>query len=74
MELTDSQVQRSDSNYCEWPDPDPIADPFFSWGDSDSTTFIANVNKAYEEKARTVNTVAAFNAIPSKAEVVAKAR
>ena len=53
-ELSDSQVQRNDSNYCdsnycEWPDPIPIAVPFFSWGDSDSSMFIANVNKAYAE-------------------------
>ena len=31
------------------PDPSPIADPSFSWGNFDSETMIAHMNEAYDE-------------------------
>ena len=41
----------SSSGNGEWklPDPSPVAEPTFTWGELDSVTFIAHVNKAYDE-------------------------
>ena len=36
-------------NQCKLPDPSPIADPSFSWGNTDSETIIAHMNEAYDE-------------------------
>ena len=34
---------------CKLPDPSPIADPSFSWGNFDSETIIAHMKEAYDE-------------------------
>ncbi len=45
MEQTGTQPLRSDG----WPEPSPIADPAFTWGDGDGAMFTAKINNAYRE-------------------------
>ena len=51
LDLTNQQFPTNvhHDDQCKLPDPSPIVDPSFSWGNLDSETIIAHINEAYDE-------------------------
>ncbi len=51
LEVSTESGTRNDTHRCQrtLPDPLPVSDPSFSWGSSDSSTFTAQINEAYDE-------------------------